>query len=292
MAKKAMAEDYKTHFRNNYETSLNRYIKVKKFSSIISIFFVISLYTFLLIAVSGIFIYLLLPLLIISSVSGLFAFLGFFYRIVRPQKKKDILAVHLFEASKYFQAFKLERSHDNETKAEEFLKKSLKELKAFSNQLEDYLESSNISLNLPDLAQLKKLQKNSLERVYPLIENGKNTNEDILLSLSKLFFYDNEYEGLKELNLTIEQTLQPKIEIDQKNFTFTRLKENSLFVGITSSISIVFIVLIGIYILKYPISFDDYRNYIGINAATIIASIVASTVALNTFLVKRKPKSD
>lgn len=227
---------------------------------------------------------LAISLVVIAGISGAIFLFSFLYILARPQKTKNLLAYHLLKASELFQAY----SSEGEPKAKiGFLKKCLGHVQEFSKCLGETLENARISLELPDVKQLKRLRENIMNRVYPIIQDGNITSDDIITSLSKLFFYENDYERLPELNATLEKTLTSRPPEEKKLNILTRTWQNIAFRCVLSTVAVLLLILGGIYVLKYPITPYDYWAYLGTNAATVIGSIVASSVAINLFHISR-----
>lgn len=169
-----------------------------------------------------------------------------------------------------------------------FLSQCLSHILQFGRHLKDALETVNLSLNLPDLAQLKTLRENIMNRVYPMVQEGRNTDDDILLSLSKIFFYENDYGSIPKLNSAIESSLQLK-QLDEANLsTVSKMRKSTLLKCIISDVALVLLVFGGIYVLKYPVTISEYWTYLGSNAATVIGAIVASTLAVVLFFYRAR----
>jgi len=277
--------DYKTHIKNHYESKVAWYLRLRR----------IIKYT---LPAGVTLLYLSIPLAV-WSIDWIFLPLGtgtffFFvcisssvYTLARAQKTKDILAYDLFRASELFEAYSVES--ERKTKAR-FLEKCLEYIRQFCWHLEKTLENANISLSLPNLVQLRSLQENVMNRVYPMVQEGRNTPDDILLSLSKIFFYENEYEKLPDLNSTMEKALQSRPFEEARKSFFARIRQHTVFKCIVCDLAIILLIFGGIYFFKYPIELSDYWTYLGNNAATVVGAITASTLAVMLFFYRGKPR--
>jgi hypothetical protein len=223
--------------------------------------------------------------LALVSFSGISWFLGKLYIFLRPEKTKDVLAYHFLKASDFSQAYLAEQ--DQRAK-KSFLGKCLTHIRKAEELLESTLDSARISLDLPDLKQLKMLQNNIMHRIYPYVQEGRNTSDDILMSLSEIFFYENEYDRLPTLNAAIEQSLQFRSYETGGWHVPARLRQSITFRCAIGIILIVAIILACTYILRSPTEPTEYWQYVKQNAATITAAIVASSVAISVFIWSKK----
>jgi len=277
--------DFKTHFTNHYMKKIANYLLLRKMSDWGILVFFVTLYLSIPLALLSLsFFYVVLT---IALMSGVVFLLARVYIFLRPQKIKDVLAYHFLKASDFFQAYFI----DQDQKAKKrFLEKCLSHVREAGELLKETVGNARISLDLPNLRQLEVFQINMMNRIYPLIQDGRNTSDDILVSLSRIFFYENEYENLPDLNATIEQALQPRTYEERKWHVPARIKENVALRCAVGIVIITFLIFAGIYILKYPTS-ADYWQYVGQNAATVAGTIVASSVAISVFIFsRRKPK--
>lgn len=277
--------DFKTHFASHYMKKVANYLLLRKISDRGVLIFFVTLYSSIPAAAfsQSLFYFVL----VIAVMAGTIFVLARLYVFLRPQKTKDILAYHFLKASDFFQAYSMDR--DQRAK-KRFLEKCLSHIREAGELLKETVDNARISLDLPDLRQLKTLRMNIMTRIYPLIQEGRNTNGDMLLSLSKIFFYENEYEKFPELNTTIEQTLQSRTYEERKWHIPDRVKQNVAVRCVIGIGIIIIVIFAGIYILKYPAT-TDYWQYVGQNAATITAAIVASSVAISGIIwSRRKPK--
>lgn len=211
------------------------------------------------------------------------------YTLLRRQKAKDIIAYYLLKSSEFFQAY----SSENEPKDKaRFLEECLSNIRQFGRNLEKTLENArvSISLDLPNLTQLKLLQENVMNRIYPMVQDGHNTDDDILLSLSKIFFYENEYDRLPDLNSAMEKTFQKRTFEEKHEGFLARARQNTIFKCAISDIGMILLIFGGIYILRYPIEPSAYWIYLGNNAATIVGAIAASTLGVILFFHRGKPR--
>jgi hypothetical protein len=274
--------DFKTHFGNHYMKRISNYLLLRRISSWCLPIFVVLIYSSL--PLMSLWPNSVYTFLAVGLTPGIIWLLSTFYILLRPQKTKDVLAYHLLKASEFFQAY----SSDNDKKAKDrFREKCLSHVREAGELLKETLGRARISLDLPDLRQLKALQNNMMTRIYPMIQEGRNTSDDILLSLSKIFFYENEYERLPEFNLTMDQTLQFRSYEEKRWHIPTKLKQNIALRCVIGIMVIITAILGAIYVLKSPSGTTEYWQFVGQNAATVAGAIVTSSVAISIFIWSR-----
>ena len=129
-----------------------------------------------------------------------------------------------------------------------------------------------------------------MERIYPLVQEGNNP-KDVLLSLSKIFFYEVDYKKIPKLNLTIQEIYPAQINKEIHYETMAKIRQSIIFKVMVSELVIFTSVFGGIYLFKYPITSSEYWLYLGNNAVAIVGIIMTSTIAVVLFFYRGKQRT-
>jgi len=289
--------DFKRHFKNNYEKAIDKHhtdLKRSRFFNPLIPFgvtmIVMLTWTFLPSDIlSSAFPWIstiAFPWLIMICMILIVPFMLIYGRLRRLRgnlRTKDILAYYLLKASECFEAYETEVSGGNMDASQKFLSDSLRYIRRFSDSLKEMIEESTISLNLPNIAQLDNLSENVIDRIYPLIREGRNTN-DILLSLSRFFFYEKEYNQLHLINSELEGTLSPgpfEGKRGLEEFLGNLVRTNFFLASFLLLVIVAASALAGVCLLRYPtLRFEGYWDYVSTKSAEIIMGILAAWAAL------------
>lgn len=275
-------DDFRQYFKEHYETNLEKHLsnvgKSKFFNPLWPVLFLLLLIgidRLTVVEFTGFLAYLAVILMVMAPVFD--AIRGKLERLNDNLGMKDVLSYYLLKASESFEAYSKETAASHTDTAQKFLDQSLEYVRQFGNILRKIVNESRLPLNIPDIEQLGRLQENVMNRIYPMLQSGREMNR-ILLTLSRFFFYEKEYVHLPGINELIEANLgsTPFLEEEKGIRRLVVEVKRSYFIAsaVLFALSAV-AVLLGAYLLRMPFHEKiDFWMYISENALTVIIGIL------------------
>lgn len=298
----APSNGFLEHFEKNYEKKVEGHLKWVNLQSLsVKILFVsiVGLPTLLILlssllgttSVRALMTSIIL-VLFVGSFFGWFAFILFSgHRVASLNvREKDILVYFLLHAADKYHAFITEGGK------QEFLDDCIADMSSLSSRLGRLLANADMPLKLPNISQLTTFNKNIKHLIIPALSQRKNypatpkqrDYSEVFVSLARLFFYENEYEELPDINRTIADKLKDvqAEPTEEKGKRTRRLLANNKVLLPVSLIGVAAIVLFVVYILRAPnYEPSTYWPYIADNAAQLAVAIVAAWVVLVVAIV-------
>jgi len=286
------AEDFKKYFNDTYGDTIENYLRKEK----------ISVYLNPLIPYAFVIIFLVLSMFfpqtqsIFSIVIGIFAILSLVFLRIREalQKlpntlnKKHLVCYYLLKSADMYEKCTLEQKSGHSSQAKKFLEESinfLRECYILLGNIVTSLKKTEFNLLLTD--QIERLRQNIKNRIYPKLKNQQVDNANILVTLAKFFYYEEEYPKFPEANSLIEQKLKYS-SISDEDFLGTKniiniIKTSRVLMGIIVLLIAISTTLLGVLIMRYPIyGVQGYWQYVSDNAINVL--MVIATVFVGIYI--------